>query len=174
MIIIYPTETCYGMGCSAFDEDSIRKIYDLKGRDPNKPLIVLVDSIKMWEDLAVINKEALRLARKYWPGPLTIVTKKKKIVPCCLAKDYIGVRISSHEIPNVLIKQLGCPLVSTSANLSGGLTPYSIKDISNVILEKADWIIDIGKLPDNPPSTVVKVEEDGSITEIRKGGISVK
>jgi L-threonylcarbamoyladenylate synthase len=173
MIIIYPTETCYGLGCSAFDESSIKKIYDIKARDTNKPLIVLVDSIDEWKKIASPSKTALDLAKKYWPGPLTIVTKKKKVIPDVLSKEDIGVRISSHEIPNILIKQLGYSIVSTSANLSGGLTPYSISDISKYVLDRADWVIDVGTLPNNPPSTVVKVDNE-KIIVLRQGAISIQ
>lgn len=173
MIIIYPTETCYGLGCSAFDKSSIKKVYDIKARDTNKPLIVLVDSIESWKKIASPSKTALELAKKYWPGPLTIVTKKKSIIPDELAKDFIGVRISSHEIPNALIKELGCPIVSTSANLAGGLTPYSINDIPKYILDRADWVIDVGTLPNNPPSTVVKVDGE-KVTVLRQGAINIQ
>lgn len=172
MIIVYPTETCYGIGCSAYDKESIKKIYKLKKRRSSKPLIVLVDSIKMWKKIAKVNKKALELAKKYWPCPLTIVTKKKKIIPDILTKEFIGVRISPHPIPNKLIKELKAPLVSTSANLSNGKNPYSLRSIPKEIRNKVDRLIDRGKLPRCPPSTVVKVDNN-KIFVLRKGSIKL-
>lgn len=172
MIIIYPTETCYGLGCSAYDKESIQKIYSLKNRDSNKPLIVLVDSIKMWKRIAKVSKKAEKLARKHWPGALTIVQPKKKIIPDELAKKEVGVRISPHQIPNKLIDELKAPLVSTSANLSGGENPYSIDDIPLIIKKNADRIIDAKILEPNPPSTVVKVTKN-NIEVLRDGSVKI-
>ncbi|MFA5303202.1 MAG: L-threonylcarbamoyladenylate synthase [Candidatus Nanoarchaeia archaeon] len=171
MMLIYPTETCYGLGCSAFDKEAINKIYELKKRDSAKPLIILVDSIKMWKQIAKVSKKAEALALKYWPGALTIIQPKKSCIPDLLAKEEIGVRWSPHRIPNKLIKELKAPLVSTSANISGGKTPYSISEIPEQIKKHADKIIDYGKLEFNPASTVIKIEKSKVII-IRKGSIT--
>jgi len=100
MLIIYPTETCYGLGCEAANKEDIKKIYELKGRDSSKPLIVLVNSIEMWKKIAKVSKEALALAVKYWPAPLTIVQPKKNIIPDILARKEVGVRWSPHPAPS--------------------------------------------------------------------------
>ncbi|MFA5332994.1 MAG: L-threonylcarbamoyladenylate synthase [Candidatus Nanoarchaeia archaeon] len=170
MIIIYPTETCYGLGCSAFDKEGIKKIYELKKRDSSKPLILLVDSIKMWKQIAKVSKKAEALAKKHWPGALTIIQPKKSCIPDLLAKEEIGVRLSPHRIPNKLIKELKAPIVSTSANIAGGKTPYSIGEIPESIKKHADKIIDYGKLEFNPASTVIKIEKN-KVLLVRKGSI---
>ncbi len=171
MIFVYPTETCYGIGCSVFNKEEIKKIYELKKRPENKPLIVLVNSILMWKSISSVSERALGLARKYWPGPITIIQPKKKCIPNILTKKDLGVRWSPHSVPNKIISGLGEPIVSTSANISGEDNPYSIDDIPESILENVDRIFDEGELEYNPPSTVVSVSDD-EIKILRKGSIS--
>jgi L-threonylcarbamoyladenylate synthase len=172
MLIIYPTETCYGIGCSIFDTEGIKKIYELKKREKNKSLIVLVNSIKMWKKIAKVSKVAQNLAMKYWPGPLTIIQPKKSKVSNLICDEEIGVRWSSHLVPNQLINELNAPIISTSANISGEKNPYSISEISNSIKENVDKIIDKGNLKTNPPSTVINIKND-KIKIIRKGNIKL-
>lgn len=173
MLFVYPTETCYGLGCSAFDKESIKKIYKIKKRDSNKPLIILVNSIKMWKSIAKVSKKALKIAEDYWPGALTIVQPKKKNIPEVLTKDEVAVRWSPHPVPNALIKRLNnTPIVSTSANLSGGKNPYKISDIPYSIIDEVDEVIDNGKLIHNPPSTVIKVINDEVII-LRRGSVNI-
>jgi len=170
MIIIYPTETCYGIGCSALDKEEVKKIFELKKRPNEKPFIVLVDSINMLKKIARVNKTALELAKKYWPGPLSIVLPKKNIIQNEVSKDYIACRISSNRFANEIIKEIKAPLISTSANLSGKPSPYSIKEIDESLIKGADLIIDKGELEKNPPSTVVKIDGE-KIIMLRKGSI---
>lgn len=170
MIYIFPTETCYGLGCSAFDIKGIKRIYKIKKRDKNKPLLVLVSDFKMWKKIAKVNKIALRLAKKYWPGALTIITEKKKIIPDILSKEGIAVRYSSNKIANILIKELKAPLIATSANLSGQKENYSVKEIPDKIKKKVNLIINIGKLKKNLPSTIVDTRNN-KIEIVRKGKI---
>ena len=170
MIFVYPTETCYGLGCSAFNRKEIMKIYRLKKRPLSKPMIVLVDSIIMWKTICDVSSEALVFARKYWPGPVTIIQPKKKCIPDILTERDLGVRISSHPAPNRIIKNLRVPIVSTSANISGGKNPYSIKDIPKSILDSVGQVFDEGELPYSPPSTVIRIESN-KIKVLRKGRI---
>ncbi|MBN1923951.1 MAG: threonylcarbamoyl-AMP synthase [Nanoarchaeota archaeon] len=172
MLFIYPTETCYGLGCSAFDEAGIKKIYELKKRDSEKPLIVLVNSIEMWKSIAEVSPEALKLAEEYWPGPLTIIQPKKASVPDMLSKQDVAVRWSPHPIPNKLIKQLNAPIISTSANISGGKNPYSIDDIPRSIIRAVNKVIDIDELDHNPPSTIV-IFENNKLVVLRKGSVNI-
>ncbi len=170
MIIIYPTETCYGIGCSALDKEEVKKIFELKKRPKDKPFIVLVDSIDMLKKIAKVNKTALELAKKYWPGPLSIVLPKKRVIPNEVSKDYIACRISSNKSANRIIKKINAPLISTSANISGKPSPYSINEIDESLIKGADEIIDKGELPKNPPSTVVKINGK-KIIILRNGSI---
>lgn len=172
MIIIYPTETCYGIGCSAYDEKSIKKIYEIKKREKNKPLITLVDSIENFQKICKASPKAIEYAKKYWPGPLTIVQPKRN--PKILKGfNSIGARVSSNKWANRLIKMLGAPIISTSANLSGEPPAYSLKEMPQEILKKADLIIDKGELKKNPPSTVISFNDDKLIM-LRQGKLKIK
>ena len=171
-IIIYPTETCYGLGCNALDEDAVKKIYELKQRPLEKNLIVIISDFDMWEKIAYVTTKAREIAKKYWPGPLTIIQKKKELVPDILNPENIAVRISSNEVASKIAKKSGVPIVSTSANLSGGLNPYTIEDIPGSILQRVDLVIDGGKLPVKMPSTVIEVVNN-KVKIIRQGQIHI-
>ena len=165
-IIIYPTETSYGLGCDYTNKKAVRKIYKIKGRSKGKPFITLVDNIKMAKKYGIINKIAIKLIKKFMPGPLTLIVKGKK-------SEEFTFRISSNKIANSLVKSLGKPLVSTSANISGKRPFYNSKNAIKQFDENVDAIIDAGKIPKIKPSTVVKVH-DKKITIIREGVISNK
>lgn len=173
MLIIYPTETCYGLGCNAFNKEEVLKVYELKNRALNKPLIVLVNSFKMWQEIARVSEESMQLAKKHWPGPLTIIQPKKSVIPDVVAQKEVGVRWSPHPIPNEIIKRFNAPLTSTSANISGGINPYRIEDIPKNIINNVDKVLNEGELVKNPPSTVVRVSEEGSVEILRKGKIKL-
>lgn len=170
MLFVYPTETCYGLGCSAYNKKDIKKIYKLKKRPADNPMIVLVNSILMWKSICEVSAEALKLAEKYWPGPITILQPKKKVIPAILTKKDLGVRWSPHPVPNKIIRELGEPIVSTSANISGGKNPYNINDIPDSILKAVDQVFDEGILKPTLPSTVVKIENK-QVMVLRKGPI---
>jgi len=166
-IIIFPTETCYGLGCDAFNEEAVKKIYRTKKRPKGKPLLVIISDFKMWRKIAIPNKEAEEYAKKVWPGPVTIVQRKRGIVPTAVAKGRIGCRISSNKIATRIAKECRVPVVATSANVGGGRNPYSIKEIPVRIKNSADYIIDAGALPGKKPSKVVDIK-NGKIKELRK------
>ncbi|MFH0836557.1 MAG: L-threonylcarbamoyladenylate synthase [Candidatus Aenigmatarchaeota archaeon] len=148
-IIIYPTETCYGIGADATNQKAINKIYEMKKRE-KKPLIILVSSKKMAEKYIQLNKPA-KLLIKLMPGPLTLIARNKNNITKPLKKnvgnglviyqDTIAFRISSHGFVKKLFKYWKKPLVSTSANLSGNPEPYNIKDIDKEIIKNADIVI---------------------------------
>jgi len=165
-IAIFPTETCYGIGCNAFDSDAVRRIYSIKKRDESKPMLVLVSSISMWKKIAYVTKEAEKIALENWPCALTIIQKKKKIIPDILAKDRIGVRISSNKTANEIVSICEFPVVATSANLSGEPSNYSVSSMPEELKKKVDYILDAGTLPLNKPSKIIDVK-NGKIKEIR-------
>jgi len=170
MIVVYPTETCYALGCRALDAKAIKRVIELKGRAPDKPMPVIVPDIASWKKLVFVNKNAERLASHFWPGALTLICRKRQIVPDILSKDTLGCRISPHEVASALTKELG-PLVATSANISGEPNPYTLDEVPIRIRDAADMVIDGGRLPNRPPSTVFDCE---SLTVIRQGDITKK
>lgn len=170
-LLVYPTDTAYGLGANALDEKSIRKVYELKSRDFSKPTHVVVRDWKMIEDLCFTNDAAKKLYDKFLPGPLTIILPKKKIVPDILTAGLktIGIRIPNNEVTKILSSDLPFPYTTPSANKSGGKTPYSIEDVKKELdISKVDLILDAGKLPEVPPSTIVDLSTNSP--KILRGG----
>ena len=120
--IVYPTETCYGLGCDAANQKAVERIFEIKQRQKEKSLLVVAPNIAMMTDFVVWNKALQELADKYWPGPLTVVVKTRQdsgLAKGVVANDgTIAFRITSHPLAAELSEKLGRPLVSTSANLS--------------------------------------------------------
>ena len=177
-LLIYPTDTAYGLGANALDEKAVRKVYEVKGRDFSKPTHVVVRDWEMIEELCLVNDAAKKLYDKFLPGPLTIILPKKKMVPDILTAGLstVGVRIPNNNLTIKLSNHLTFPYTTPSANKSGGKTPYSIDDVKEELnISKVDLILDAGKLPATPPSTIVdltrsdpKILREGPIL---KGGI---
>lgn len=175
--IVYPTETCYGLGCDAFNAEAVGKIFAIKGRESGKPVLVLVESVEQVKPLVEWNEIHDKLAAQYWPGALTIVAVARE--PATWPAGILGpdktlaFRVSSHPVAAALVKEFGGPLVSTSANLAGQKNAYSITDIVTTIgrgTVRPDILIDAGELTPQPPSTIVRVR-GGKIEILRQGTI---
>lgn len=151
-IVIYPTETVYGIGANIFSEDALKKVFAVKKRDIDKPVSVAVSGFKMMEELAYIGDRERRFIKKFLPGPVTVLLKKKEKVPDTLASGsgLVGIRYPDHEITIKLIELAGVPITSTSANVSGEAPPAKVDEIKI----SADYIIDGGECK-GEPSTVV-------------------
>ncbi|OGG58215.1 threonylcarbamoyl-AMP synthase [Candidatus Kaiserbacteria bacterium RIFCSPHIGHO2_02_FULL_49_16] len=130
-IILYPTDTVYGLGADAFSNKAVGKIYKLKGRDEKKPIHAIVADIKMIEKYAEVSDFARMLAKEFLPGPLTLILKKKAAVKTGIGKGIrkIGFRIPNHKFCIALVKKIGTPITTTSANKSGNKTERTIKAI---------------------------------------------
>lgn len=165
-VVIHPTDTCYGLAANVLDPIAVAKIYKLKGRDFDKPVIFCVRDFAMASELVQFDQFAKSLFDKFLPGPLTLVLPSK-INPG--KKDSI--RIPNHPVILALSKICSVPFTTTSANLSGGPNPYSAEEIPDEIKSGVDLILDVGPLPKNLPSTVVDVSE-GKITILRAGPVS--
>ena len=175
-IVIFPTETVYGIGTNGFNEESVRKIYELKKRDFNKPISLLVSNMEMVKTVGenITNLERA-LMEQFWPGPFTIILKKKKIVPDILTAngETVGVRMPSGIIAKQLIEYAGVPIATPSANISGNPSGTNIDDIRNDFEGKVDCIIDSGISELGVASTIVKVI-DGIPHVLREGTITKK
>ncbi len=161
-VIVFPTETTYGIGCDATNEEAIKGVIQLKGRDPKKGLIVLIESASSADSFIEMPEKGRRLVERHWPGPLNVIGIRKEgsIISTLASKNNMqAIRVSSNEIASALVKGLGRPLVATSANISGKDPAYSIEDIKEQFEQndvKPDLIIDAGILPKNPPSTIIQ------------------
>lgn len=180
-VVVYPTETSYGLGGDAIQKKVLKKIFKIKKRDPKKSVSLLVSSFKMAKDYLSFDKVSWRLARKYWPGSLTLVLgknqkKKKKIYTDPLGKnETFGIRISPQPVALGLVRALRRPLVTTSANISGDQPAYSIEKVIKQFKDKKnqpDLILDYGRLKKIKTSTVVKVENN-FIKILRQGPIKI-
>lgn len=169
-VMLYPTETVYGLGCNAFHEDAIRKTVLLKQRKENKPLILLVKDRTMLEGIAAdIPPAAEKLIQHFWPGPLTIIFPAKARLSSLLTagSGRIGIRHSPHPFIESLFTVYDYPLVSTSANRAHEAPALSLAGVPTSITDKVDLIIDGGKMK-GIPSTVVDITKEG-IKYMREG-----
>jgi L-threonylcarbamoyladenylate synthase len=173
-VIVYPTETLYGIGANAWDGAAIAKVRAIKKREGFKPILVIIGSEQHLLALTnSISDEARILMAKFWPGPLTLVFKATKEVPDLLSKGSgtIGVRVPSSPLCLRLLALCGCPLTSTSANLSGGPALHSVKEIRRAIPRGVDLMLDAGDLQRTLPSTVLDVSVSPPRV-LRNGAIS--
>ena len=177
-IVVYPTETSYGMGCDATSATAVARIFIIKDRPQVKGLSVLLPSFADATTYINLYPYTKRLAVHYWPGPLTIVASKmptSPLAPLCENRGTHAVRVSSHPVAAVLARKLGRPIVATSANRSGRPDVYDPAQIVATYgdsAEQPDAYIDGGVLPVVPPSTIVEVSTEG-INILRQGGIVV-
>jgi L-threonylcarbamoyladenylate synthase len=155
-LVSFPTDTVYGVGALAFDRLAVESIYIAKGRPAEKSIPVLIgDTDDMMKVSADVPEIALKLAARFWPGPLTLVVPKHpKLSNAVSFSATVGIRIPDHPFARALLRLAG-PMAVTSANLSGQPNPYSAQDVLSQLGGKIALIIDGGKTPGGVPSTVV-------------------
>lgn len=173
-VIVFPTETFYGLGADAFNPTAVERVVAIKGRDPANPIALIVADEEMLKNTVTeIPPTARRLMERFWPGPLTLVLPAKKGVPKPLLNRSggVGVRISSHALPTQLAGQLGHPLTATSANPSGKDPSRTIAEARHYFSGKLEIFLDGGRLAGKKGTTVVEVLQD-NLRTIREGEIS--
>ena len=172
-IIIYPTETLYGLGALALDEESVNNIFSIKGRIHGNPIPILVRDKEMLSEYVVVTDEANRLIEKFLPGPLTLVLKEKKNLPHFISAGTgnIAIRISRHPFVRRLFDLLSQPITSTSANISDQQNLFSFDEIYKTFSNKVELIVDSGNLPRSKGSTVIDLTVKPALL-IREGDIS--
>lgn len=170
-----PTETFYALACNPFSEKALERLFTLKGRSFDKPILLLLGRL---EDLSLVVSRvpylALKLMKVFWPGPLTLVLPAKRNLPKLLTanKENIGVRLSSCEITRKIAQYFGKPITGTSANLSNEPPCKSAEEIKNTF-PQIDFILDGGPVKSEAPSTVVEIIEK-EVKLIREGAIPYK
>jgi L-threonylcarbamoyladenylate synthase len=154
-LVIYPTDTLYGLGCNALDESAVKRVFTAKKRPPSNPLPIAASDIETIKQYALLSDSAEKLAKVFLPGPLTMVLQKKNL-PDILTSGLpkVGIRIPDSVIALNLIKLSGVPITATSANISGNAAPVSADDAALQIKE-ADIALDAGRLGGGIPSTVI-------------------
>lgn len=169
-VCIYPTETCYGLGTNALDKEAVKKIYEIKNRSEEKGLSCIVHSLEQAQKYCELTKVEMEVCEEFMPGPLTLVAEKRKNVPDLLNEKFVF-RVSSNRTARTLAKKAEVPLIATSANLSEAQNNYSVSDISRLVKDKVDYIIDLGELEPVESSTVLELR-DSDQKIWRKGPIS--
>ena len=173
-VIVFPTETFYGLGADAFNETAVEQVVFLKGRSPESPIPIIIADEKMLKrvvrDLPPI---AVRLIDHFWPGPLTLVLPATEGLPeALLNKDGgVGVRVSSHPVATQLSRELNRPLTATSANPSGKEPARTVDEARTYFADRVEIFLDGGRLEGKKGSTVVAIRE-GEWRIIREGAIS--
>ena len=167
-IIIFPTDTVYGIGCNPYNKEAVEKIYEIKSRNTMKSVPVLTYSIKTAEKIVEFDQFTKKIVEKFWPGPLTIILKvtDKKIKESLNLKNKIAIRVPDHKCTLELLKKCNF-LVGTSANISGDL-PYTDPEKCLKKLETYDIFIDGGIIASKGESTIIEIENE-EIKIIREG-----
>jgi L-threonylcarbamoyladenylate synthase len=171
-VILYPTDTIWGLGCDATNQEAVDKIFSIKGRENNKPLLVLTDSesriynyVEEFPDVASMIIEAA-------VKPITIIYDKARGFAdgVCGSDGSLGIRITNEEFSAALCRRFGKPIISTSANVSGEKSPSNYEEISEDIKKKVDYIVSYRRddTTESLPSEIVKVSGNGEIKIIRK------
>ncbi len=175
-LVLFPTETVYGIGANALDQNAVKKIFIAKGRAQDNPLIVHVSNMQMVEDIVEnIGTVERKLIEKFWPGPLTIIfqRKEKELIPDVVTAnlDTVGIRMPSNLIAQKLIEKAGVPIAAPSANVSGRPSGTKIEDIIAELDGKVEYILDGGFTDIGLESTVIRVKEN-EINILRPGKIT--
>ncbi len=175
-VISFPTRHLYGLGADAFNVDAVNRVFEIKRRPDDKPLLVLID--KHYDLTRLVQNvpyAATRIMERFWPGAITIVFKAKDTLPINLTAgtDRIGVRMPEHPVALALTTAVQGPITATSANITGNFGCSRVSDMDPLITDKLDLIIDAGALKGGTGSTVVDVTE-GSPKILRQGAVSEK
>ena len=171
-IILYPTDTVWGLGCDATNAAAVAKIFALKNREDSKSLIVLLDTEnKLQSYISEVPDIAYDLI-EYTEKPLTIIySGAKNLAKNLINQDgSVGIRIPKHDFCQQLIQRFRKPIVSTSANISGEPTPTNFSEMSQAIIDGVDYVVDLEQesTEKKQPSTIMKLEADGKFIFIRK------
>jgi len=177
-VLIFPTETSYGIGCDATNAQAVERVFSIKHRPAHKGTPLILPSSDSVKDYVVVTSAMERLMERHWPGPLNIVgdvADGSPVAELCSENETQTFRVSSHPIAAALSAGLGRPIVATSANLDGQPPmfypfPYNAQDAAGI---EADGIIDAGEIPQEPASTIVRVTGQGEVEVLRQGSITV-
>lgn len=173
-VVLYPTDTLYGLGADAFSDEAVAKVYAIKGRDERKPMHCIMADLAMAEEYVEMNLFSRKLAERFFPGPLTLILKKKEGIEGGIATHMptIGFRIPQHDFCLALARAYGRPFTTTSANRAGMEPERDVERICDQLGDTSaiDLVIDVGPLPSRAPSTVVDLSGEEPII-LREGAI---
>ncbi len=157
-LVIFPTETVYGLAADAFNEAAAKRVFDAKGRASMQPLpIQIANKDQLYEVASEVSEDARLLAKRFWPGPLTLVLPKKESLPDIVTggEKTIGVRIPDHSVALALIREVGRPIIATSANISGSAPSKTADAAIDMLGCSVSVVLDAGESQIGVASTVV-------------------
>ena len=168
-VVIYPTDTTYGLGCDIFNRKGIKKIYQIKQRDPRKPFSFICSDLAEVANYAQVSNFAFRILKRHLPGPYTFILEATKIVPESLTtrQKTVGIRIPDNDISRMIVKELGHPLVTTSANISGEDAIQDPEIIDGNMERMVDMVVD-GGVSMGIESSIISLIDD-RIEVLREG-----
>ena len=173
-VIAFPTDTFYGLGADPFNLNALSKVFRIKQRPLNKPLLVLIHSLDQLADLTQeVTDNARKLMERFWPGPLTLIFKAAPGLPDALTAGTgtIGIRLPGHPFTRRFLETLGRPLTAPSANLSNAEEPKTAQQVASTLEDKLDLIVDGGSTPGGKSSTVLDTTTNPA-TLIREGALA--
>ena len=173
-VVAFPTETYYGLAVDPFNQAALTRLFALKGRSPDKPVLLIVDNPSQLETLvAEIPPPFPLLMERFWPGPLTLVFPGAASLPALLTGNLgtIGVRVSSHPVARQLVRAFGRPITATSANLSGHSPAVGVSGVCSQLGLEVEAVLDGGETPGGQGSTLLGYQE-GKVYLLRAGVIS--
>jgi len=159
-VIVYPTETVYGLGANALDEQAVMRVFQIKKRPLSMPIFLAVSNFDMLRNVAEVTREDMDLLEQLLPGPVSVLMRRKSVVPDILTagSPFVGIRYPDHELALRIIDLAG-PITSTSANRTGSPAPTSAASVSRDIEERVDTVVDGGKCGYGEPSTLLDLEK---------------
>lgn len=171
-VVIFPTDTVFGIGCRIGNQKAIERLYRIKERNEGKPTLIMIENIKQGRKYAKFDKRSLLLAKAFWPGPLTLVLKSKEGVPNMIKgiQNTVGIREPNHKIVQKLISLVGEPILAPSANFSGQTPPSKFSKIDKNLIKLVDYVLNF-ECGGDKPSTIFE-SLDGTSNFIRIGAIS--
>lgn len=170
-LVVYPTDTVYGLGAYAYLEEAVARVYQVKGRAQDKPFPLLVAEAADMERLAMISPLAWRLAERFLPGGLTLILPSLPTTPLWLTSGgTIALRVPNHPVPRALSRGLEAPIIGTSANRSGGPEPTTLEEALAQVGNGVDAAIDGGRSPGGVPSTVLDLSGPRPVI-LREGAV---
>ena len=172
-LVVYPTDTLYALGANALSKEAIKKVFKAKGRGFNKPISITLKNLEEAKKYFIFNEIAEKIAKRFLPGPLTIILPSYVLPKELSPTQKFSFRIPENEIALKILNSVDFPLTATSANISGGENPINAEIAIKQIGEYVDLVLDCGKCKYGRPSTVIDLSE-GKIVLVREGVIPIE